>query len=165
MLWSFVLLRLLSILLFNLDSLHEGLNSHYKAWNYKKEKHKKIKANRKWLVHFCYWCENGWVCFWGKMLQVTFSSKLDWALIQENQSLNSFYEVCFSWSCSVSFFNWDSLHARLNSEYKAWKYKKKKNKKIKTYRKWLVYFCFRCDNGWVCFCRKIFQDATGDFFF
>ena len=29
----------------------------------------------------------------------------------------------------VSFFNWDSLHARLNSHYKAWSYKKKKHKK------------------------------------
>ena len=29
---------------------------------------------------------------------------------------------------------WDSLHARLNSHYKAWSYKKKKQKKIKTYK-------------------------------
>ena len=27
------------------------------------------------------------------------------------------------------FLNWDSLHARLNSHYKAWSYKKKKHKK------------------------------------
>ena len=33
------------------------------------------------------------------------------------------------------FFNWDSFHARLNSHYKTWSYKKKKHKKIKTYRK------------------------------
>ena len=35
------------------------------------------------------------------------------------------------------FFDWDSLHARLNSHYKAWSHKKKKHKKIKikTYRK------------------------------
>ena len=32
-------------------------------------------------------------------------------------------------------FNWDSLHARLNSYYKAWSYKKKKSKKIKAYSK------------------------------
>ena len=31
--------------------------------------------------------------------------------------------------------NWDSLHARLNSPYKAWSYKKKKLKMIKAYRK------------------------------
>ena len=33
------------------------------------------------------------------------------------------------------FFNWDSLHVRLNSHCKAWSYKKKKHKKIKAYRK------------------------------
>ena len=36
------------------------------------------------------------------------------------------------------FFNWDSLHARLNSHYEAWSYKKKKKKstkKITGYRK------------------------------
>ena len=33
------------------------------------------------------------------------------------------------------FFNWDSLHARLNSHYKAWSYKKKKHKKKLAYRK------------------------------
>ena len=31
------------------------------------------------------------------------------------------------------FFNWDSLHARLNSHYEAWRYKKEKHKKIKPY--------------------------------
>ena len=35
--------------LFNWDSLHTRLNSHYKAWSYKKKKHKKIKAHRKSL--------------------------------------------------------------------------------------------------------------------
>ena len=34
------------------------------------------------------------------------------------------------------FFNWDSLHARLNSHDEAWSYKKKKStKKITGYRK------------------------------
>ena len=33
------------------------------------------------------------------------------------------------------FFNWDSLHASLNSHYKAWSYIKKIHKKIKVYRK------------------------------
>ena len=33
------------------------------------------------------------------------------------------------------FFNWDSLHARLNSHYEAWSYKKKKHKKIRVHRK------------------------------
>ena len=33
------------------------------------------------------------------------------------------------------FFNWESLHARLNSHYEAWSYKKKKHKKIRAHRK------------------------------
>ena len=33
------------------------------------------------------------------------------------------------------FQNWNSLHARLNSHYQAWSYKKKKHKKIKAYTK------------------------------
>ena len=39
-----------------------------------------------------------------------------------------FHEVVF-------FFNWDSPHARLNSHYEAWNYKKKSTKKITGYRK------------------------------
>ena len=35
------------------------------------------------------------------------------------------------------FFNWDSLHARLNSHYVAWSYKKNKHKKVKVYRKFV----------------------------
>ena len=34
---------------FNQGSLHARLNSHYKAWSYKKKKHKKIKAYKKSL--------------------------------------------------------------------------------------------------------------------
>ena len=33
------------------------------------------------------------------------------------------------------FLYWDLLHARLNSHYKAWSYKKKKHKKIQAHRK------------------------------
>ena len=36
---------------------------------------------------------------------------------------------------SFFFFNWGSLLAMLNSHYKAWNYKKKKDKKIKAYKK------------------------------
>ena len=35
----------------------------------------------------------------------------------------------------VFVFNWYSLHARLNSRYEAWSYKKKKCKKVKAYKK------------------------------
>ena len=31
------------------------------------------------------------------------------------------------------FLNWDSLHARPNSHYEAWSYKKKKQKKIRAH--------------------------------
>ena len=47
--------------------------------------------------------------------------------------------------CNVTFnsnivsgkflFNWDSLHARLNSNQEAWSYKRKKHKNIKRYKK------------------------------
>ena len=33
------------------------------------------------------------------------------------------------------YINWDSLYARLNSNYNAWSYKKKKQRKNKAYRK------------------------------
>ena len=33
------------------------------------------------------------------------------------------------------FFNWDSLHVRLNSRSEAWIYKQKNYKKMKSYRK------------------------------
>ena len=47
------------------------------------------------------------------------------------------YIICVSYWCSnFFFFNWDSLHARLNSHYETWSYKKKKStKKITDYRK------------------------------
>ena len=35
----------------------------------------------------------------------------------------------------IFFLDWDSLHARLNSHYEVWSYKKKKHKKVKAYRK------------------------------
>ena len=35
----------------------------------------------------------------------------------------------------MGFFRWDSLHARLNSHYKPWSYRKKKHEDIKAYRK------------------------------
>ena len=44
-------------------------------------------------------------------------------------SMFDFHQVIFF------FLNWDSLHARLNSHYKAWSYKKKKHKKIKAHKK------------------------------
>ena len=48
-----------------------------------------------------------------------------------------FFPVCYSstWLVFFWFFCWDSLHARLNSHYKAWSYKKRTTKKITRYRK------------------------------
>ena len=37
--------------------------------------------------------------------------------------------------CLIFLKNCDSLHARLNSHYEAWSYKKKKHNKITAYRK------------------------------
>ena len=48
---------------------------------------------------------------------------------KSHKVLRSNYEFfCF-------FFNWDSPHARLNSHYEAWNYKKRNTKKITGYRK------------------------------
>ena len=51
-------------------------------------------------------------------------------LISTDKKRNIFHNI-FSTFC----FNCDSLHARLNSHYEAWSYKKKKHKKITAYRK------------------------------
>ena len=58
-------------------------------------------------------------------------------LCQQRNFLCEFTEKCFDQSsCTIYlFFNWDSLHPRLNSHYEAWSYKKKKHKKIIAYRK------------------------------
>ena len=76
----------------------------------------------------------------------TFSS----VLIVSNFELNFSFKIQFQdylgkklqnvslWSLFFFFFfNWVSFHARLNSHYHAWSYKKKKHKKLKTYRKCL----------------------------
>ena len=42
---------------------------------------------------------------------------------------NSIIFICVSF-----LIGWDSLHAKLNSYYKVWSYKKNKHKKIKAYR-------------------------------
>ena len=60
--------------------------------------------------------------------------------IETNSGLST---VCHSYGLAVSaegakntfFFNWYSLHARLNSHYEAWSYKEKKHKKVKAYMK------------------------------
>ena len=76
------LLRWLCIFFSNWDLLHTKLSSHYKAWNYKKKKHNKIKAQRTGLFTFAIDVKMNGSAFEEKssfkMLEVTFSSKLDW---------------------------------------------------------------------------------------
>ena len=69
------------------------------------------------------------VC-WPILIQVLFSRHLVDKLsdIANDKSKSNF---------NYGRFNWDSLHARLSSHYKAWSYKKKERKKIKAYRKFL----------------------------
>ena len=55
----------------------------------------------------------------------------------ENKLSSNFEKLSVSsvdWEDNL-FLNWNSLHTRLNSYYKAWSYKKKKHRKIKTYMK------------------------------
>ena len=47
--------------------------------------------------------------------------------------LITFSQNTFRYCCL--YFTWDSFHARLKGQFKAWSYKKKKHKKIKAYRK------------------------------
>ena len=65
---------------------------------------------------------------------------LQYFLLKLRTHLQNVYKTsptyqCFAKECAglffiiIIFFNWDSLHARLNSHYKAWNYKKKKHKK------------------------------------
>ena len=48
---------------------------------------------------------------------------------------NGELELSFILAEPLFLFNWDSLHARLNSHYEAWSYKKRSTKKITAYRK------------------------------
>ena len=46
-----------------------------------------------------------------------------------------FFKIRYRFLFMLFFFGLDSLHARLNSHYKAWSYKKNKHQKIKAYIK------------------------------
>ena len=53
-------------------------------------------------------------------------------------SFSLFYSHnCERYSSFLVFFNWDLLHASLNSQYEVWSYKEKKHKNIKAYRKFV----------------------------
>ena len=48
--------------------------------------------------------------------------------MEELETIRNYFE---NPKVGMFFFNWDLLHARLNSHYKAWSYKKKKPIKFK----------------------------------
>ena len=61
-----------------------------------------------------------------KFLKVRSDCNIESICVATNLTKSGF--LCF-------FLNWDSLHARLNSHYEAWSYKKRSTKKITGYRK------------------------------
>ena len=57
-------------------------------------------------------------------------------LFQRNRvALKILYHCKWSTEIILFLFNWYSLHARLNSYYEEWSYKKRKHKNVKAYRK------------------------------
>ena len=57
------------------------------------------------------------------------------SIIVENLHEESLVAQRLVYDSFLFFFNWYSLHARLNSRYEAWSYKKRKRKKVKAYKK------------------------------
>ena len=57
------------------------------------------------------------------------------AIIRKSPIGRSFQKVCERDRDNFFFLIWNLLHARLNSHYEAWSYKKRKHKKVKAYRK------------------------------
>ena len=60
--------------------------------------------------------------------------KRKWSATQEKVECCFCFWTAFAHGINFSFFNWDSLYARLNKHYETWSYKKNKHKKIKAYR-------------------------------
>ena len=76
---------------------------------------------RKKVEKLC--CESYHVCLW-------IYGKVSGWWILEDLHISKKHGILDEWKSWFFFSNWDSLHARLNSHYKAWVYKKKKHKKI-----------------------------------
>ena len=66
---------------------------------------------------------------------IFFLSRSMWFFLIINPKTMLHCSMCSTVSVFLYFFNWDSLHVRLNSHCKAWSYRKKKHKNIKAYRK------------------------------
>ena len=81
---------------------------------------------------------NSQTCF-NNILRIYLNEKLNFYhhIIEKNAQIHIRSENLFFFL--FCFFNWDSLHVRLNSHYEAWSYththKKKSTKKITGYRK------------------------------
>ena len=58
-----------------------------------------------------------------------------WILPSTAQQGISITSWMWLWPILQCLFNWDSLHARLDSHYEAWSYKKKNHRRVKAYRK------------------------------
>ena len=67
------------------------------------------------------------------MIRNFYQKSLENTKIRKKLAEKSKYSVNTDFSEKVQhslFLHWDSLHARLNSHYEVWSYKKKKHKKI-----------------------------------
>ena len=74
-----------------------------------------------------YWYWLGWYNLWSmKLRSLNYPLSISRIAVPGRYYMTTFSkgERFFSF-----FFNWDSLHERLNSHYEAWSYKKKKHKK------------------------------------
>ena len=70
---------------------------------------------------------NGTIKFYCKLVDDT--------VLVSPQDVNCIHNLLNSFDNNLQFFLIGTFHARLNSHCKAWSYKKKKNRKIKSYRK------------------------------
>ena len=82
--------------------------------------------------HYCLWLPS----FSLPLISFTVFGVKRWrySFVNLNFMLFSF---CYIFVCFFLFIflTWESLHARLNSHYRVWSYKKKEHKMIKAYRK------------------------------
>ena len=58
------------------------------------------------------------------------SMSSSFAIIVNRSLLLTTFAITFAITFFFFFFNWDSPHARLNSHYEAWNYKKKAQKRL-----------------------------------
>ena len=120
-------------------------------------RHLICSCNLNWLLNLYLIYETLWTGIGSGLLIFDIDVKMDGSVFEEKSSFKMLW-VTFS-----SKLDWRNYMAK--QLLQGMEYKKKRHKKIKAYRKWLVHFCYWCESGWVWFWGKIFWDATGDFFF